>query len=315
MDLNSGGETTVYLKNSSTRPLYRDAIRAGLLGLAINLFLGVSKLVGGIAGHSFALISDAVNSFGDVLTSTVVVCGLWFSQKPGDAEHPYGHTRADGVAATSVAIFVVLSALLVGWEAIRRVGLDHPLPPLWALWLAAGNVAIKEALYRYKTRVGRRTGSMSIIANAWDHRADALSSLAVFIGLSIVRWSTPHFMWADEMAALIVVALIMYSGIKLYCRSASELLDTQADETMLEAIRLAAVDVEGVEEVEKLWVRKTGIEHLADIHVEIDARLTIDEGHRIGHILKDRLMDEFPTLRDVLVHLEPYPNPHKRELE
>ncbi len=302
----------MYLKNASSRPLYRQAIRAALLGLGVNIGLGVVKLVGGLLGNSFALISDAINSFGDCLTSIVVVSALHFAQKPGDAEHPYGHTRAEAVAASSVALLVILSAIYVGWEAIARLGQTHDAPPFWTLWIAGANVLIKESLYRYKVKVGRQTGSIAVVANAWDHRADALCSLAVLIGLGTVRWAGPAFVWADEAAAIFVVGAILFTGIDLYRRSASELMDVQAEEALIDEIRRVAEAVDGVAAVEKLWVRKTGLEYLADIHVEVDAQMTVFEGHRIAHLVKDKLLSHFVPLRDVLVHLEPNPNGHRQ---
>lgn len=296
---------------SSPKPLYRSAMRAAALGLVVNVALGIVKLVGGILGSSFALISDAVNSLGDGLTSVVVLVGLWYAQQPPDEEHPYGHTRAEAVAASNVALLIIISALLIGWEAIRRFGIDRVVPPVWTMWIAGANVLIKEALYRYKQRVGQRIGSAAIIANAWDHRSDALCSLAVLVGLGLIRWGGPNFIWADDAAALVVVAAILWSGGWLLARSTSELLDPQADDELVGQIRDVAAAVPGVRAVEKLWVRKTGIEFLADIHIEVDARMTVEEGHRIGHEVKDRLVERFASLRDVLVHLEPYPHEHK----
>lgn len=293
-----------------TASLYRDAMRAAGLGIAINLALGLVKLVGGIAGQSFALVSDAVNSLGDALTSLVVLAGLYIAQRPADAEHPYGHTKAEGIAASNVALLIIVSAVLVGWEALRRIHLVHPLPPVWTLWIAAANVLIKEGLYRYKVRVGRRTSSAAILANAWDHRGDALCSLAALAGIAIVRWGGPAYIAADEVAALAIVTIIIWTGTLLFRHSASELMDLQADEQMVTQIRLAAAEIDGVKAVEKLWVRKSGLEYLADIHIEVDARITVHEGHRIGHCVKDRLVGQFPTLRDVLVHLEPCPHEH-----
>ena len=150
------------------------------------------------------------------------------------------------------------------------------------------------------------------MANAWDHRSDALCSLAVFVGLGIVRWAGPEYIWADEAAALFVVAAILWSGVKLFRTSTSELLDPQADAEFLQKIGEAAAQVPGVRQVEKLWVRKSGLEYLADIHIQVDAELSVDEGHRIGHLVKDRLVENFVSLRDVLVHLEPYPHTHER---
>lgn len=293
--------------SNSSASLYRTATRATLLGLAVNSALGVVKLVGGLVGNSFALLSDAVNSLGDSLTSIVVLFALRVAQRPPDAEHPYGHTRAEGIAATNVAVVIILSALLVAWEALQRLGTPHAPPPVWTLWIAGLNVLIKESLYQYKVRVGRRVGSAAVIANAWDHRSDALCSSAVLIGLAVVRWGGPGLSWADQAAALVVVLAITWTGVRLFCNSASELMDPQADPQLVAEVRRVAEQLPGVRAVEKLWVRKTGLEYLADIHIEVDEHLSVAEGHRIGHHVKDRLLASFPAVRDVLVHLEPYP--------
>jgi len=293
--------------SNSSASLYRTATQATLLGLAVNLTLGVVKLVGGLAGNSFALLSDAVNSLGDCLTSIVVLFALRVAQCPADDEHPYGHTRAEAIAATNVAVVIVLSALMIGWEAVQRLGSVHAAPPMWTLWIAGANVLIKESLYRYKARVGRRVGSSAVIANAWDHRSDALCSSAVLIGLAAVRWGGPNLIWADEAAALVVVGAIIWTGVQLFRNSASELMDPQAAPEFVADVRRVAEQVPGVCAVEKLWVRKTGLEYLTDIHIEVDEQLSVAEGHRISHCVKDRLLESFPALRDVLVHLEPYP--------
>lgn len=293
--------------------LYREVVRAAWLGLYVNLGLGAAKLVGGLVGHSFALVADAVNSLGDVVTTIVVLVALRVAQQPPDAEHPYGHSRAEGIAATNVAVLIIISALGIGWEALRRWGTPHSIPPAWTLWIAGVNVVIKEGLYHYKSAVGRRTGSAAIVANAWDHRSDALCALAVLIGLGLVRLGNGRWMWADEAASLVVVAAIIFSGVKLFRSSASDLMDVQADEPLVGRIRCHAAAVPGVSGVDKLWVRKSGLEYFADIHIEVDPNMSVAEGHRIGHAVKDRLLADFPILRDVLVHLEPHPHVETEE--
>jgi cation diffusion facilitator family transporter len=293
--------------------LYREVVSATWLGLAINLLLGIAKLAGGVLGRSFALISDAVNSLGDVFTSVAVLLAFRVARKPADAEHPYGHTRAEAIAGSNVAVLVIVSALLVGWNAIRELHQHpHEPPPAWTLLIAGGNVAIKEALYQYKIRLGRRAGSTAIIANAWDHRADALSALAVLVGLAIIRLGGPSFLFVDQLAALLVVGVIVVSAAKLLWASAQELMDAQAEESFVEQVRATAATVEGVRGIDKLWVRKSGMEYLVDIHIQVGADQTVDEGHRIGHVVKDELLARFPNLRDVLVHLEPYSHVHER---
>jgi len=292
--------------NPSTADAYREATAASILGLVVNFSLAVIKLVGGLLGHSFALMSDAANSMGDVLASLVVLFAIRVAQKPADAEHPYGHARIEAVAGSNVAVLILISAVWIGWEAISRFSTPHPLPPIWTLGIAGGNVVIKESLYRYKVRIGRRTGSSAVIANAWDHRSDALCSLAVLVGLLIVRVGGPRFIWADEIAALVVVAAISWTAIHLLQQSASELMDVQANDELVEQMRTTAMKVGGVKNIEKFRVRKSGLEYFADIHVQVDPQATVEEGHAIGHAAKEALLSKYGLLRDVLVHLEPY---------
>lgn len=278
---------------------------AAAVGVAVNLALGGAKLAGGLAGDSFALIADAVNSFGDVVTSAVVLFALAYAQRPADAQHPYGHTRAEAVAGASVAVMVVVSACWIAWEAVRRLPDVHGAPATWTLWLAGANVAVKEALFRYKRAVGRRSGSQALIANAWDHRSDALASAAVFAGLVAVTVGGDPWRWADEAAALLVSAAIAWAGVALYRTSASDLLDRQAEPELVRAVAGEAQAVEGVTAVESLRLRKSGLEYFADLHLEVDPDLTVRRGHEIGHRAKDRLLARFDRLRDVLVHVEP----------
>lgn len=297
----------------SVEALYATARRGILLGLVVNLALGVTKLVGGILGNSFALISDAVNSFGDTLTSIVVLFGLQVAQRPPDSEHPYGHTRAEAVASLSVALLIAFSAVLVGWQAIVRLTILHGIPSAWTLWIAGGNVLLKETLYRINFRIGRLTGSQAVVANAWDHRSDALCSLAVLIGIALVHWGGERWHWADEGAALVVVVAILWAACRLFHTSASQLMDRQADPALVDAIRRVAGEVPGVRGVETLWVRRSGLEFFADIHIEVDPAISVSEGHHISHVVKARLVDQFTSLRDVLVHLEPHP--HTRDFD
>ncbi len=205
---------------NSASELYREVTQAAALGLWANLLLGMVKLIGGIVGHSFALVADAVNSLGDVVATLAVLFALKVAQRPPDAEHPYGHTRAEGIAATNVALLVILSALLVGWEAIGRFSMEHEIPPVWTLWIAGANILIKEGLYYFQVRVGQRTKSAAIIANAWDHRADALCGFAVLIGLAAIRFGGERYLWADEAASLVVVLRDCLVGDQIVSQSA-----------------------------------------------------------------------------------------------
>jgi cation diffusion facilitator family transporter len=290
---------------NSVDELYTSARRVTALGLVANLALGVVKLVAGILGASFALVSDGVHSIGDAFSSAVVMVALFVAEQPADRKHPYGHTRAEAVGSLSLAWIIGLSALVLGWEAIAELRDPSRIPELWTLWIAIANTVVKEVLYRVNLRIGQRTGSQAVVTNAWDHRLDALCSLAVVVGVAAVHWGGAQLAWADGAAALVVVAVMLWSSVHLLRTSASELLDQQADESVVNEIRVAARKVPGVRSIEKLRVRRSGMEVFADMHVEVDPNMTVERGHEIGHDVKAKLLADFAALRDVLVHLEP----------
>jgi cation diffusion facilitator family transporter len=288
--------------------LYRQARTAAWAGLAVNLVLALVKLIAGIVGHSIALIADAVNSLGDGLTSGVVIYALGVAQRPPDSEHPYGHSRAESIAALSVAVLIGVSALGIMIEALRSLGATHPVPPIWTLWIAAGNAVIKEFMYQYQRRVAARTGSQALVAGAWDHRSDALCSAAVLVGLALVRYGGEKLIWADEAAAVVVVGFILLGSVKLFRRNASQLMDEQCEDDIVAPIRQIAQETAGVVRVEKIRARRSGLEVFVDIHIEVQSSLTVIEGHRIGHDVQRRLIRSMTPISEVLVHVEPGPN-------
>jgi len=285
--------------------LYDQSRRAAMWGVAVTLSLGIAKLLGGLFGHSLALLSDSVHSLGDALAAGSVVGALLWAQQPADQEHPYGHTRAEAVAGASVALLLFLSGLWVGWEALHGFNQPAEQPEWYTLVIAAVSVLLNEALYQYSSRVARRTGSSAVLAASWDQRLDAFGSLAVLVGLALAHFGGPTFQAADRLAALVVAVVITWAGGSLFWRSVQELMDRQAEPEIVEAVRREALAVAGVTGVEKLRVRKTGLEHLVDIHVEVDPEITVREGHAIGHAVKDRIVAQILTVKDVLVHIEP----------
>ncbi len=296
--------------------LYRQGRRAALLGLVVTLSLGLAKLAGGLLGHSIALISDAVHSLGDALASGAVWGALLWAQHPADPEHPYGHARAEAVAGSNVALLLILSALLVGWESLRTLAEPSPQPHSYTLIIAACSAVINESLFRHQARVAQRTGSRAVLAAAWDQRMDALGSLAVLMGLALAYWGGPTWHAADNIAALAVAVLILWAACRLLWGSLQELMDRQADPELLDKVRREALTVPGVRGVEKLLARKAGLEYLVDIHVEVDPAISVREGHAIGHAVKDRLLKQIITVKDVLVHIEPAPTtPDSRPAE
>jgi cation diffusion facilitator family transporter len=289
--------------------LYRQSRRAAFWGCAVSLALAVAKLAGGWFGHSVALVADSIHSFGDALLAAVVWAALRWSQQPADREHPFGHSRAEAVAGFSIALLLVFSAFGAGWESLQAfTEPSHEPPSGITLVIAGASFLLNEGLYQRNRRVARRTGSTAVHAAAWDQRLDALTALAILAALLLTIYGGPSWRLADHVAALGVAVLILVVGYRLFRTSLHELMDAQADPDLVAAIRREALDVAGVRGVEKLLVRKTGLEYLVDIHVEVDPEAPVREGHAIGHAVKDRLVGRFVPVKDVLVHIEPAPD-------
>lgn len=287
------------------KELYREARRAAGWGIALSLGLGGAKLLGGVFGHSLALVSDAVHSLVDAAISAALLGALLVAQRPADNEHPYGHARFEAVAGSGVAVLLILLALGIGREALATIGETREIPSAYTLFIAMGGAIFQEGLYRYARRVARDTGSAALLATAWDYRLDAMGSVAVVFGVSLARWGGSGWAWADHAAALVVALSVLWVGGTLLWGNIQDLMDRQADPVLLDAVRTEALAVEGVMGVETLRVRKVGLEYLVDIHVEVDPEHTVRDGHAIAHAVKDRVIDHFAPIRDVLVHVEP----------
>src|SRR5262249_34801021 len=208
----------------NVRAMYRRTRRAALGGLVVTLGLGVAKLLGGWFGHSLALLSDSVHSLGDALSSASILVALWWAERPADREHPYGHTRIETIAASNVALLLLLSGLWVVWEALRAWNEPGPAPHGFTLVIALAAVGRNEAIYRYSIAVARRTGSRAVEASAWDQRLDVFGSLVVLIGLAVSRWR-PDWHVVDHIAALLVAGIILWAGGTLFWSSLQDLMD------------------------------------------------------------------------------------------
>jgi cation diffusion facilitator family transporter len=296
------------MNDMSVQELYRQGRRAAALGFAVALVLGVAKLAGGWYGHSVALISDAIHSFGDTLLSAGVWLAMSFAEKPPDQKHPYGHARAEAVAGAAIALLLILSAFAAGWQSILEFGEPaEESPAAITLVIAVLSFVLNEAIYQRNWRVAERTGSKSLQATAWDQRLDAMTGLGILVALALAKFGGPAWRVADPAAGVSVAVLILFVGGRLFWDSFNELMDAQADPDLVEAVRQEASAVQGVVGVEKLFVRKAGMEYLVDIHLEVNPTATVAEGHAVAHAVKDRLRTTMAVIKDVLVHVEPAP--------
>ena len=304
--MNGDNPSLTQSKYDTAQGLYRQTRRAALAGLVVMLCLGVAKLLGGWFGHSLALLSDSLHSFGDAISSAFVLVALWWSEQPPDLEHPYGHTRIESITASNVALLLIGSGIWVGFEAVYTWNEPSPTPHWYTLLIALASVVANEVIFRFSISVAKDTGSKSVEASAWDQRLDVFGSLIVLLSLAVTIWAGPNWHWVDHLAALIVAITILIAGGSIYWGSLQDLMDRQADPELLAQVRKLASQVPGVRGVEKLFVRKSGLEHFVDIHIEVGPNISVREGHEIGHAVKDHLISEIITVRNVLVHIEPY---------
>lgn len=293
------------IANSQRDSLYAEAEGTASLGLGANILLVLAKVSGALFTGSAALMADAINSMGDVASSLAVRVALWIAQQEEDADHPYGHTKAESIAALSISIIIAFSALTLAIETIRQFSSIQASPSPYAAYVAIGCAIVKEVLYRYTMRKSKSLRSRALEAAAWDHRGDAICSSMIAVGLLVAQQVEGWGRYADPLIAIGVCCFLFAIGVQLFARSGAELMDQQADNDLTNSIRQAASAIDQVSEIEKLLVRKSGLEYFVDIHVQIDGDLTVTEGHRIGHQVKDALLRRFPLVRDVLVHIEP----------
>ncbi len=286
--------------------VYVDAKRAAIWGLSVNMVLVVVKLGGGFLLRSSALIADAVNSIGDVTSSLAVRAALHIAEQEEDEDHPYGHTKAESIAGFGVSMLVMFSAGVLTIETVQRFSTQPRIPGVAAGVIAALCAVVKEIVYRYTTRVGKRLNSAALRATALDHRSDAWASAAIAVSLFAAPYLGDFGPYVDPLAALCVCALLIATSTKMLFGVATELMDQQADEETVAKVRDIAAEVDQVRDIEKLRVRKSGLEYFIEIHVQVDGHLTVEQGHRIGHEVKDRLLAKMPRVRDVHLHVEPW---------
>ena len=286
-----------------------NAARAGrtvtLLGIVVNVLLAACKLGGGIFGHSQALIADAAHSVSDLFTDAVVLIGLKAGRKAPDHDHPFGHARMETLSSAVVGLFLIGAALYIGFDAASRVYRHTGAHPTrLALGIAGLSIVVKEALYQYTARIGRRIKSPVILANAWHHRSDALSSVAVFLGVGAAT-IRPDWHVLDAYAALIVSLLILKVGVDILQRSMRELTDTAPRPEVLAEIRRCIRGVDGVLGHHDLKVRSSGGLYQMEAHIVVDGSLTVMEGHKIAEEVESCLKQEIEDLNQVIIHVDP----------
>jgi cation diffusion facilitator family transporter len=284
---------------------HQSGVRLALVGLGVNVALAFIKITAGVLGNAYALIADGIESALDAAGSIVIWGGLRFAARPPDATHPYGHGKAEPLAAVVVALGVLVAATALAVASIREIFLPHHGPAPFTLFVLVIAIVVKEALSRAVSRVSRTIESTAVATDAWHHRADAITSMAAAIGISIALIGGEKWQRADAFAALFACVVIATTGVRLLRPALQEILDTAPRGGIVDSIQRAARSVPGVIDLDKCFVRKMGVAYYVDLHVRVDGSISVREGHNLAHRVKDIIRGADSRIADVLVHIEP----------
>ena len=281
----------------------RQGAQVTWLGVWVNAALSLAKAMGGVLGGSQALLADALHSLSDLASDVVVLFALRFSGEPADRQHPYGHGRMETAAAFSVGLILLVAGVYMLYRSVGDLWIPRPYRlNILALPFILVAVVLKEGLYWLTLRVGRRTLNQALMANAWHHRSDAISSIAALVGVALALLG---YWRADALAAAGVAGLVIWAGARIARESLDDLIDTAPPEEVLALIRKAIERVEGVKNVHGLRTRRIGPHLFVDVHIQVDAALSVAAGHLIAHRGQDAVLSMVGEVSEVIVHVEP----------
>ena len=278
--------------------------RVTLWGVFVNLVLSLAKLAGGFFGHSQALIADGLQSLSDLASEAMVFIAARHASEDADEEHPYGHARFETITTVALAVLLIIVGLGIAYDAIVNLVSDEEIlkPQPFTLWIAALSILSNEVLYHYTKHVGNNIRSNLLLANAWHHRSDAISSIVVLIGIAGTQLDLSRL---DAYAAIVVAIMIVRIGFKLAYDSVQELVDASLEPELVDSIRQKILSHEGVRHLHMLRTRRLGHHAHVDVHILVAPKLSVSEGHHISETVEKMLIDSFDTINDVTVHIDP----------
>jgi len=292
-------------EDTSSPKLIHRGLRSTLIGILANTLLAAIKATAGFLGNSYALIADAIESTTDIVSSLIVWSGLKISALPPDNDHPYGHGKAEPLAAVVVSLTLIAAAFGIAIQSVREILTPHHAPAAFTLAVLILVVVTKETLFRFVFNVGEGINSTAVRGDAWHHRSDAITSAAAFIGISISLIGGAGYESADDWAALFASTIILFNAFRIIRPAINEVMDRAPSSEVDHNIRQVAQQVEGVIALEKCYIRKTGFSYYVDLHVTVDGELSVRHGHDIARQVKQAIRTANPNIAGVLVHIEP----------
>ncbi|HET9055500.1 MAG TPA: cation diffusion facilitator family transporter [Chitinophagaceae bacterium] len=282
------------------------AVRTILFSIVGNSGLAIIKWLAGFFGNSYALIADAIESTTDIFASLLVLLGFKYGNRPADKNHPYGHGRIEPLITFIVVGFLITSATVIAYQSIQNITTPHELPKAWTLVILGIIIVWKEVSYQVVVKKSKETHSTSLKADAWHHRSDAITSISAFVGISIALYLGKGYESADDWAALLASGFILYNSYLIFRPALGEIMDEHLYDDLIALIRQESLKVKGIIDTEKCFIRKAGIKYHVDLHITVNANITVKDGHDIAHKLKDALRKEIPELGHILIHVEPH---------
>lgn len=281
------------------------AIKTTYFSILGNLSLALVKALSGVFGNSYALIADAIESVTDTLASFLVLIGFKYAEKPADKNHPYGHGKIEPLITFVVVAFLIISVGIIAYQSIQNIQTPHALPEKWTLIVLAIIIIWKEICFRIVLKKSKITQSIALKAEAWHHRADAFSSVAAFLGILVALVGGKGYETADDWAALLACAVILYNAYSIFRPALGEIMDEDLYSDLSAEIREVSQKVEGIIAIEKCFIRKVGMKYCVDLHAIVDGKISVREGHDLAHLLKKTLQNEIEGLSSILIHIEP----------
>jgi len=281
-------------------------MRVSRYSIAANVILSVIKLAAGIFARSGAMVSDAIHSASDVVSTVIVMIGVKASEKASDREHPYGHERMECVAAIILSAILMGTGLLVGWGGVREIASAHtaalPVPGAAALFAAVLSIAVKEGMFWYTRHYARQMDSEALMADAWHHRSDALSSIGAFAGIAGARLGFPVL---DPLSSVVICVFIAKAAIDIFRDAVDKMVDHSCDEATERAIRGCVMGHDGVEAIDLLRTREFGNRIYIELEISVDGRMPLTDAHAIAEQVHNDVEAAFPQVKHIMIHINP----------
>jgi len=277
-----------------------------IVSMLVSAVLAAAKIVIGLNANSTAVVSDGLESVGDVLTSGLVIFGLIIAAKPPDAQHPYGHGRLETLSALVVGMILIASGSLIAFRSLERAWESQHTPAAYAVWPLIASIAIKSAMSFTKWRLGRRIRSAALTADAWHDTVDVLSGTVALIAVAITLSDPARFAAADHLGGSAVGFIVIFVGARVVRDTTLQLMDTMPEPEDMQRIREVGLSVPGVLGIEKCYARKTGLQWHVDLHLDVAPEMSVYESHQIATQVRAHIREKLDWVADVLVHVEPH---------